>query len=771
MGAGTSSGEALISCRQRTSGDSRSMYCRTSVARARMPLTFQVATFRLTAGPLKRKAEPRRVPPHGAAPTKGGFADAANDWTLLLLLEFSIHDVVFFRPARLSAGLATRLGAARGACLARRSAGGLVRLLGHSVRRLHQRLARALHGLDVRAGQRVAHRLHLRLQLALRGSRNLVAQVLERLLSRVGEIVGAVAKLDLIAPLLVLRLVRLRLLDGAVHVLLGEAGAGGDGDLVLLARGAVLRRHVHDAVRVDVEGHLDLRDAAWSGRDPVEMEAAQGLVVARHRPLALEHVHLDAGLPVSCRAEHLRLLRRNGGVPLDELRGHASQGLDGEAQRGDVQKEDVLDLAGQHAALNGRADRDHLVWVHRPVRLLAEEVLDDLLQLRHAGRAAHQDDFVDLFRVLLRVRQALLGRLQRAVEQVLAHLLELRAGEPLDEMLGARLVGGQEGQVDLGLHRAGELDLRLLGRLLQTLENHLVLAHVDARLGTELLDQPVHDLLIHVVAAEVRVAVRGDHLDHVLADFQDGDVEGAAAVVEHGHDLVLLLVQSVGQRSRRGLVDDAAHFQPGDAAGILGRLALGVVEVGRHGDDRLAHGLAEVVLGRPLQLLQDLRADLRRAPLLSLDLHHGVAVVRLDDLERNAPALVGRLLELAAHEALDGVDGVLRIGDRLPAGDLADQDLAVLAEADDGRGEPVALLVLDHLRVAPLHDRDHRVRRAQVDSNDLLRHFVISPSNLFAAVGSAAVRRYSKYPKGPVKEGQRARRPRPPGEARSAERW
>src|SRR5437763_3258588 len=247
MGAGTSSGEALISCRQRTSGDSLSMYCCTSVARARIPLTFQVATFRLTAGPLKRKAEPRRVPPHGPAPTKGGFADAANDWTLLVLLEFSTHYVVLFRPARLSAGLATRVGAASAACPFRRSAGGLVRLLGHAVRRLHQRLARALHGLDVRAGQRVAHRLHLRLQLALGGGRDLVAQVLERLLRRVGEVVGAVANLDLIAPLLVHGLVRLRLLHGAVHVLLGEAGAGRDGDRVLLPRTALRRRHAHDA--------------------------------------------------------------------------------------------------------------------------------------------------------------------------------------------------------------------------------------------------------------------------------------------------------------------------------------------------------------------------------------------------------------------------------------------------------------------------------------------------------------------------------------------
>src|SRR5437660_1048810 len=81
-----------------------------------------------------------------------------------------------------------------------------------------------------------------------------------------------VARLDLLAPRLVLGLVRLGLLDRLRHVLLRETRGRSNGDLVLLPGRAVLRHHVDDAVRVDIEGDLDLRHAARSGRNSVEME-------------------------------------------------------------------------------------------------------------------------------------------------------------------------------------------------------------------------------------------------------------------------------------------------------------------------------------------------------------------------------------------------------------------------------------------------------------------------------------------------------------------
>ena len=260
-------------------------------------------------------------------------------------------------------------------------------------------------------------------------------------------------------------------------------------------------------------------------------------------------------------------------------------------------------------------------------------------------------------------------------------ILELGPGQGHDEVLGVAVgVDGDVGQVDLGRGRRRELDLGPLGGLLEALQGLLVLGQVDALVLLELVEQPLDDALVEVVAAEVRVAVGGLDLEDAVAQLQDGDVERAAAEVVDGDLLVRLLLQAVGQRGGGGLVDDALDVQAGDAAGILGGLALRVVEVGRHGDDGLRDGLAQVGLGVRLELLQDHGADLRRRVGLAVGERDddAVAVLVLLDLvghQLDASA-APRVVPAAAHEALDGVDRVGRVGDGLALGDLADQPLA-----------------------------------------------------------------------------------------------
>ena len=147
----------------------------------------------------------------------------------------------------------------------------------------------------------------------------------------------------------------------------------------------------------------------------------------------------------------------------------------------------------------------------------------------------------------------------------------------------------------------------------------------------EVADQPVHDAPIEVLAAEVDVAVGGAHLEDAVRELHDRDVEGAAAeVVDRDVDRAAALVEAVGERGGGGLVDDAQHFEAGDPAGVAGGLALGVVEVGGHGDDRFLGFLAERLLGLDSQLAQQDARDLLRRQHLLADAHVGVAVLGAD---------------------------------------------------------------------------------------------------------------------------------------------
>jgi len=404
-----------------------------------------------------------------------------------------------------------------------------------------------------------------------------------------------------------------------------------------------------------------------------------------------------------------------------------AHGLDAERERGDVEQQHVLALAGQHAALDGRADGHRLVRVDVLARLLAEQGLDRVAHLRHAGLAADQDDLVNLAGGQAGVLERDLAGFDGALDQLVHQRFELGAGDLDVHVLRPAGVGSDVRQVHVGLLGGGQFDLGLLGAFLQALHGERVVAQVDALLFLELVDQEVDQAVVEVLAAEEGVAVGGQHFELLLAvdvgDLDDGHVEGAAAEVVHGdlHVLGLCLVQAVGQRGRGRLVDDALDVQACDAAGILGGLALAVVEVGRYGDDRFGDFFAQIRLNVFLDLHQHAGGNLRCGHLLAVDIHPGVAVVGLDDLVGHQldVFLHGVFGEAAADQTLDGVQGVLRVGDRLALGRLADDDFAVLGERDHGRGGACAFAVLDDLGLAAFHDGDAGIGGTEVDADDL----------------------------------------------------
>ena len=260
------------------------------------------------------------------------------------------------------------------------------------------------------------------------------------------------------------------------------------------------------------------------------------------------------------------------------------------------------------------------------------------------------------------------------------------------------------------------------------------LAEVDILLRLELVGQIIDQLGVEILAAEEGVAVGRLHLEHAVADLEDRDVEGAAAKIVDRDRLAVLLLQAISERGRGRLVDDAQHFEAGDLAGVLGRLALGVVEIGGHGDHRLGDGLAEIGLGGFLHLLEHEGGNLRRAVILVARLHPGVAIGALDDLvgDELGVLLGDRIVEAAADQALHREHGVVGIGDRLALGRLADQALAVLGEGDDRRRRARAFRIFDDLGLAALHDGDRSCWWCRDRCRSLLPCFyLLAPQNEF----------------------------------------
>ena len=191
---------------------------------------------------------------------------------------------------------------------------------------------------------------------------------------------------------------------------------------------------------------------------------------------------------------------------------------------------------------------------------------------------------------------------------------------------------------------------------------------------------------------------------------------------------VPLLLEPVGERGRGRLVDDAQHVEAGDLAGILGGLALAIVEIGGNRDDRFGHRLAEIGLGGFLHLLQDEGADLRRRVFLAARLDPGVAIVARDHLEGDEVHLLldHRVVHAPADQPLDAVERVFRVGHRLAFGGLADQPLAGFGKGDHRRRGARALAVFDDLGALAVHDGDAAIRRAEVDADDFCHMTLLS---------------------------------------------
>ena len=166
---------------------------------------------------------------------------------------------------------------------------------------------------------------------------------------------------------------------------------------------------------------------------------------------------------------------------------------------------------------------------------------------------------------------------------------------------------------------------------------------------------------VEVVAAERRVAAGGDDLEHALRQPQQRDVEGAAAEVVDRVEALAAVVQPVGDGRRGRLVDQAQHVQAGQLRGVLGRLALRVVEVGRHGDHRAEQVVASKLSSARWRSVARISADTSTGDFDAVARRAARPCPARRRSGTAACAVPATSASAAAHEALDRDDGVARV--------------------------------------------------------------------------------------------------------------
>ena len=399
-----------------------------------------------------------------------------------------------------------------------------------------------------------------------------------------------------------------------MNFVLAQLRGACDRNALLLAGIHVARADLDNAVCVDVKRHFDFGHARPGALDAAQRKGAQQFIVLGKLALSLQHFDLYRALERRGRREHLAEPCRDRGVALDQMCRHAAQRFYRKRQRGHVHQQQIFARAGQCLAaqapgLHGGTQGYALVGVQRLGWFQPGHPHDFGLHGRDAGRAAHQQHLVKIAGGQVRVAQRVAHRQRGPLDEVGAEFFKFGAGQGSLQMQRPLGSGGDKRQVQLGLGRGGKLFFCLFGFFAQALHGHAVSRQVHAVRRFEVVRQPGHDARVEVVAAEIIVAAGGKHLHDAVADLDQRNIKGAAAQVVDHDGLRLAVIQPVGQGRGGRLVDDALDLQPGNAPGVLGGLALGIVKVGRHRNDGLGDGLAQVGFGVRFELLQDQGAD------------------------------------------------------------------------------------------------------------------------------------------------------------------
>src|SRR5262249_738388 len=233
------------------------------------------------------------------------------------------------------------------------------------------------------------------------------------------------------------------------------------------------------------------------------------------------HVNLNRRLVIDDGRERATLTQRDRRVALDDLGKQSATSFKSQTQRQHVKQHDVFYFTTQHAALDRRAHRDHLVWVDLTRGLTSKDLLDGAFNDRRPRLATDEDHFVNVGRLQFGIFKRRQTRFDRLIDEIFDERFELFSRKCFIKVFRTACVGSNERQIDGRFSRGRKIALRAFRNFLQTLERQTILPQVDSRVCEKLTRHPAHDPLVKILAAEKSVSRRGKHIEDAVVHLEN----------------------------------------------------------------------------------------------------------------------------------------------------------------------------------------------------------------------------------------------------------
>src|SRR5882762_2285756 len=246
------------------------------------------------------------------------------------------------------------------------------------------------------------------------------------------------------------------------------------------------------------------------------------------------------------------------------------------------------------------------------MRLAVEKLLDRAADQRGARGAANEDNFLDVGRLELGVGEGLLEGPDRAVNDGTNQRLKFAASE-----LARIDTAVRQEETERSGFGFRELMLQADQGFAEFLCELAVRGKVDFMLLPDEFVYKSLQKIVDIVSAKVGVAIGGEYLIDVAVaggdELQNGNIKRAAAEIVDGNFATLSFVQAVGQRGGSRLIDETHNFEAGNFAGVFCSLALCIVEIRGHGDDRAVNSFTEECFRPVFQFAQNECRNFRRS--------------------------------------------------------------------------------------------------------------------------------------------------------------